>query len=95
MRRRGETETKCVPGIYRQLVADPPLAPGYRSVRDGLRAGKPVVLNAIVLPPILERHVELGLEGFDKVRVDPDDTITIVELQKPNWWWWGPDEDEP
>jgi hypothetical protein len=39
---------------------------------------EPVVVDAFRLPPMCRRAVRLGLEPLDRVRVDPDDTVTLV-----------------
>jgi hypothetical protein len=92
VRRRVEADRVRLPGIRRQMLDEGLIVMGAPEFRRDLEAGRPVELNALMLPPMFERHVELGLEGFDRVRIDPDDTITVVGLQKPAGWDWD-DED--
>jgi len=75
MRQRASNGLR-VRGIRSELLAD---GVGVRQLRDG----EPVELAAFQLPPFCRRFEQLGLEFFDRVRVEPDDTVVLVALQPP------------
>jgi hypothetical protein len=85
VRRRSEAGTVRIPGIRKQLLAegvfpeygDRPFVDKERLLRDG----EAVEVNALELPPLVRRCAELGFEPFDRLRIEPDDTVVIVALQ--------------
>ena len=48
---------------------------------DQIAAGEPVELMAFELPPFCRRYRQLGFEFFDRLRVLPDDTVVLIQLQ--------------
>jgi hypothetical protein len=76
-----------MPGLRSEMLADEmrfhdpgrPLGPQAQALVDG----KPIELPAFQLVPWFARAKQLGLEPFDQVRLDPDDTVTLVGLQPP------------
>ena len=49
--------------------------------RDSAKRWRPTRYDQ--LPPFCWRFEQLGLEFFDRVRVEPDDTVVLVALQPP------------
>ena len=85
MRRRAESDRLRVRGIRVDLreqglgceMGRAPLV----NRDDQLAAGEPVELMAFELPPFARRYKQLGFEFFDRLRVLPDDTVVLIELQ--------------
>jgi hypothetical protein len=87
VRRRNESDRLRVRGIRRELLTEGlGVEPGRVPMvnRDQqLIDGEPVECMALELPPMASRYEQLGFEPFDRLRVDPDDTITVVAKQPP------------
>jgi hypothetical protein len=94
VRRRSELDPRVVPGLYADLRdSGLGILPGAQlGDRDEtLRAGEPVVCMPVELPPFFDRGYRLGFQGFEWIRVHPDDRIDVVRPQPSAW----PDDEEP
>ena len=98
MRRRVEADAMRVPGLYALLQSE---GSGLNARNQQFLAGEPVEISPVELtlasvevPPFVMWVSDRAFERCDRLRVYPDDTITVIErdppVRRPVW----PDDEE-